>query len=202
MSSSDKLHLNGLILYPRATWCTFTLACMHAQSFSHVRLFATPGTIARQAPLSKKFSQQEYWRGWPFLLQEIFLDRNFISCVSYISRQILYHWATRKAYLLFTLTFTLRVHKYCSRVLWVKGQLLLYHFSFHWFCFWKFICLQSSRDPTLFSTLFCVSPHSRICPLTTERHPVSLHLRLFIAPGVWNPLGYKGQSKILGPLNL
>ena len=104
MFSSDKLHLNGLILYPRATWGTFTLACMHAQSFSHVRLFATPETIAHQAPLSKKFSQQEYWSGWPFPSPgNLFWsrDRNFVSCVSYISRQILYHWAARKA--LFTL---------------------------------------------------------------------------------------------------
>ena len=34
--------------------------------FSHVRLFATPWTIARQAPLSMEFSRQEYWSGLPF----------------------------------------------------------------------------------------------------------------------------------------
>ena len=33
---------------------------------SHVRLFATPGTVARQAPLSMGFSRQEYWSGLPF----------------------------------------------------------------------------------------------------------------------------------------
>ena len=33
--------------------------------FSHVRLFAMPGTIARQAPLSMGFSRQEYWSGLP-----------------------------------------------------------------------------------------------------------------------------------------
>ena len=33
---------------------------------SCVRLFATPGTIACQAPLSMRFSKQEYWRGLPF----------------------------------------------------------------------------------------------------------------------------------------
>ena len=33
---------------------------------SHVRLFATPWTIAPQAPLSVNFSRQEYWRGLPF----------------------------------------------------------------------------------------------------------------------------------------
>ena len=36
------------------------------QSLSHVRLFATPWTAARQAPLSMGFSRQEYWSGLPF----------------------------------------------------------------------------------------------------------------------------------------
>ena len=33
--------------------------------FSHVRLFETPWTVVRQAPLSVAFSRQEYWRGLP-----------------------------------------------------------------------------------------------------------------------------------------
>ena len=33
--------------------------------FSHVQLFATPWTIACQAPLSMGFSRQEYWSGLP-----------------------------------------------------------------------------------------------------------------------------------------
>ena len=33
---------------------------------SHVRLSATPSTVANQAPLSMEFSRQEYWRGLPF----------------------------------------------------------------------------------------------------------------------------------------
>ena len=32
---------------------------------SHVRLFATPWTVAHQAPLSMGFSRQEYWSGLP-----------------------------------------------------------------------------------------------------------------------------------------
>ena len=31
--------------------------------FSHVGLFATPWTVARQVPLSMGFSRQEYWSG-------------------------------------------------------------------------------------------------------------------------------------------
>ena len=34
--------------------------------FSHVQLFATPWTVACQAPLSKEFSRKEYWNGLPF----------------------------------------------------------------------------------------------------------------------------------------
>ena len=36
------------------------------KSFSRVRLFATPWTVAHQAPLSMGFSRQEYWSGLPF----------------------------------------------------------------------------------------------------------------------------------------
>ena len=34
--------------------------------FSRVQLFATPWTVALQAPLSMRFSKQEYWSGLPF----------------------------------------------------------------------------------------------------------------------------------------
>ena len=34
--------------------------------FSHVRLFVTLWTAARQAPLSMGFPRQEYWSGLPF----------------------------------------------------------------------------------------------------------------------------------------
>ena len=40
--------------------------CMYAQSFSHVWLFVTPGTIACQAPFSMGLSQQAYCSGLPF----------------------------------------------------------------------------------------------------------------------------------------
>ena len=34
--------------------------------FSHVQLSVTPWTVALQAPLSVRFSRQEYWSGVPF----------------------------------------------------------------------------------------------------------------------------------------
>ena len=42
--------------------------CAYArtQPLSCVRLFATPWTVALQAPLSMEFSRQEYWIGLPF----------------------------------------------------------------------------------------------------------------------------------------
>ena len=37
-----------------------------AQMLSCVRLFVTPRTVSHQAPLSMRFSRQEYWSGLPF----------------------------------------------------------------------------------------------------------------------------------------
>ena len=39
--------------------------CVCVKSLSLIRLFATPWTVARQAPLSMGFSRQEYWSGFP-----------------------------------------------------------------------------------------------------------------------------------------
>ena len=38
---------------------------LYAQLLSCFRLFATPGTVPHQAPLSMGFSRQEYWSGLP-----------------------------------------------------------------------------------------------------------------------------------------
>ena len=43
--------------------------------FSRVQLFATPWTIARQAPLSMGFSRQEYCSEFPFASPGIFLTQ-------------------------------------------------------------------------------------------------------------------------------
>ena len=39
---------------------------VHAQSLSHAQLFVTPWTVAHQAPLSTKYSRQEYWSALSF----------------------------------------------------------------------------------------------------------------------------------------
>ena len=40
---------------------------MKVKSLSRVRLFASPWTVAHQAPPSMEFFRQEYWSGLPFL---------------------------------------------------------------------------------------------------------------------------------------
>ena len=42
------------------------------KSLSHIHLFATPWTVAHQAPSSMGFSRQEYWIGCHAILQGIF----------------------------------------------------------------------------------------------------------------------------------
>ena len=39
--------------------------CVRAQPLCRVRLFATPWTVARQAPLSMEFLREDYWSGLP-----------------------------------------------------------------------------------------------------------------------------------------
>ena len=46
--------------------CVRSRARTRAQWLSHVWLFATPWTVVHQAPLSTKFSRQEYWSGLAF----------------------------------------------------------------------------------------------------------------------------------------
>ena len=61
---------------------------------SRVRLFATPGTAAHQAPLPVGFPRQELWSGVPLPSQGIFpaqgRDLRLLWLLRY--RQILHHW--------------------------------------------------------------------------------------------------------------
>ena len=47
-------------------WFSNFTTTSEVKSLSRVRLFATPWTVAYQAPLSMGFSRQEYWSGLPF----------------------------------------------------------------------------------------------------------------------------------------
>ena len=46
--------------------CVCVCVCVCVCLLSRVRLFATPWTVAHQAPLSMRFSRQEDWSGFPF----------------------------------------------------------------------------------------------------------------------------------------
>ena len=72
--------------------------CMASEvnSLSRARLFATPWTVARQAPLSTGFSRQEYWSGLPFpSTGESSQPRNRTH-VSRMAGRCFILWATRE----------------------------------------------------------------------------------------------------------
>ena len=72
---------SGVLTFQRVpvSWRTFPHVCLGepalgpccllapvvVQSLSRVRLFLTPWTVARQAPLSVELPRQEYWSGLP-----------------------------------------------------------------------------------------------------------------------------------------
>ena len=72
---------------------------MKVKSLSSVQLFASPWTVAYQAPQSMEFSRQEYWSGLPFLSlgdlpkPGIEPESLIVSC---IGRQVLYRWTPGK----------------------------------------------------------------------------------------------------------
>ena len=72
--------------------------CMLSR-FSCVQLFATPWTVAGQAPLSVGFSRQEYCNGLPCLPppsrgSSLSRCQTHVSYISCIGRLVLYHSAT------------------------------------------------------------------------------------------------------------
>ena len=73
-TNSDKLTLtkSQMLMWTASTIPNIPSLCMCVKSLSHVRLFATLWTVARQAPLFMGFSRQEYWSGSPFPSPGIF----------------------------------------------------------------------------------------------------------------------------------
>ena len=59
-------YVDGTILMVESEEELKSLLKVKVKSLSHVRLFATPWTVACQAPPSMGFSRQEYWSGLPF----------------------------------------------------------------------------------------------------------------------------------------
>ena len=63
-SKSGKEYVKAVYCHP--AYLTYMQSESEVKSLSHVQLFATPWTVACQAPLSMWFSRQEYWDGFPF----------------------------------------------------------------------------------------------------------------------------------------
>ena len=86
---------------------------------SHVQLFASPWTVALQAPLSVGFSRQEYWSGYSFL-QRIFptQDQTWVSC---IADGLFTIWAT-KAYYIALYSYSTWAVWYCQRDRFVEQK--------------------------------------------------------------------------------
>ena len=60
------IHTHIYTLHRAGSLCCLAETAPASKSFSHVQLFVTSGTIARQAPLSMGFSRQEYRTGSPY----------------------------------------------------------------------------------------------------------------------------------------
>ena len=78
-------------------FCCIISVPVCTQSLSCVQPFATPWTVAFQAPLSMAFSRQEYWSRLPFpAISWVFQTQGsntLLLCLLH-NRWILYHWAT------------------------------------------------------------------------------------------------------------
>ena len=73
------------------------LSLNESESLSHVQIFATPWTVACQAPLSMELFRQEYWSGLQcFCLGYLPKPRDWIQ-VSHIAGEFFTIWATKEA---------------------------------------------------------------------------------------------------------
>ena len=70
------IHYNMSMFHARET------VKVKVKSLSHVRLFATLWTVARQAPPSMGFSTQEYWSGLPFPSLAVILEPKKMKSVT------------------------------------------------------------------------------------------------------------------------
>ena len=123
--------------------CTFV-----PSGWSRVRHFATPGTVAHQAPLSMGFSREEYWGGLPCPPPDLpHPGIELMSLVSCVCRWVLYPCATWEVlYIKY-----IHIHMYISDMLiyiYISDVLMIFGahglnkllnfacFLFHFFVMW------------------------------------------------------------------
>ena len=74
--------------------------CVHVCVHTQVQLFATPWTVAHQAPLSMVFSRQEHWSRLPFPtpgdLPDPGMDQTCISWVPALAGRFFTSWPSGK----------------------------------------------------------------------------------------------------------
>ena len=95
--STIKLFLI-VVMYTHSICCyNYYLKIVVVVLVSCAPLFATPWTVAHEAPLSMGFSRQEYWSGLPFPSQITSQsgDRIQVSCIA--DRFFFYHLNYREA---------------------------------------------------------------------------------------------------------
>ena len=88
------------------------------KSLSRVQLFVTPWTVVYQAPLSMRFSRQEYWSGLPFpspgkifFLLPLLLFLKFPICFSFVQLE---YFMSQCRLLVLTLMDVLWTYSVCS----------------------------------------------------------------------------------------
>ena len=62
---SPFIPISPVLINCQCIMCVCVRVCVCACTLSRVQFFVTPSTVACQAPLSIKFSRQEYWNGLP-----------------------------------------------------------------------------------------------------------------------------------------
>ena len=78
-------------------WNAFLKASEWVKLLSRVQLFATPWTVAYQAPQSMEFSRQEYWSGLPLPSPGDLPNPGIEPRSSALQADIFIVWATREA---------------------------------------------------------------------------------------------------------
>ena len=125
--------------------------------------FATPWTVAHQAPLSMGFSRQEYQSGLPFLSPGDFPDPG-METESPFGRQILYCWATWEAP--------------WKAFLGPKWTLCWWGFLFSPFLCWHPLLLNHP-SPSLLSLVFTFPPLALLL-FSISSFPLPFHFEFFL----------------------
>ena len=86
------------------------------KSLSRVPLFATPSTVAHQAPPSMEFSRQEYWGGLPFPSPGDLPDLGIEPRSPALQAHAFTVWATREVYTTYLISGGGKIHGFWDRL--------------------------------------------------------------------------------------